>query len=136
MVRQRFGDFGGRRGNADPRRLEGCDFVARPALSARDDRSGVTHAFARRGVLTGDEGSDGLAHLVADALRRGLVSMSHGYGLDLERLGPDGDPGAPQPYSMGNHTGALASADLDYMEPYTGIPRMSSIPVHVNAHKS
>lgn len=71
-----------------------------------------------------------------DALRRGLVSMSHGYGLDLERLGPDGDPGAPQPYSMGNHTGALASADLDYMEPYTGIPRMSSIPVHVNAHKS
>ncbi len=35
---------------------------------------------------------------------------------------------------MGNHTGALASADLDYMEPHTGIPRMSSIPVHVKAH--
>ncbi len=36
---------------------------------------------------------------------------------------------------MGNHTGALASADLDYMEPYTGIPRMSSIPVHVAARE-
>ena len=57
--------------------------------------------------------------------------MSHGYGLDLERLGEDGDPGEPQPFSMGNHTGALASGALDYMEPHTGIPRMSSIPVHV-----
>jgi anaerobic selenocysteine-containing dehydrogenase len=73
--------------------------------------------------------------LVQDSLdlRRGVISMSHGYGLDLERLGPEGDPREPQPGSMGNHTGALASADLDYMEPYTGIPRMSSIPVHVAA---
>jgi anaerobic selenocysteine-containing dehydrogenase len=64
-------------------------------------------------------------------LRRGVISMSHGYGIDLERLGADSDPGEPQAYSMGNHTGALASADLDYEEPHTGIPRMSSIPVHV-----
>jgi anaerobic selenocysteine-containing dehydrogenase len=69
----------------------------------------------------------------ADDLRRGIVSMSHGYGLDLERLEPGADPGEPQPWSMGNHTGALASAELDYMEPHTGIPRMSSIPVHVLA---
>lgn len=66
-------------------------------------------------------------------LRRGVVSMSHAYGLDISRLGEDDDPGAPQPFSMGNHTGALASADVDYMEPYTGLPRMSSIPVHVGA---
>jgi hypothetical protein len=32
---------------------------------------------------------------------------------------------------MGNHTGALASGEFDYEDPYTGIPRMSSIPVHV-----
>jgi anaerobic selenocysteine-containing dehydrogenase len=67
----------------------------------------------------------------SEKLRRGVVSMSHCYGIDLERLGPDGDPGAPQPCSMGLHTGALASADLDYAEPYTGIPRMSAIPVHL-----
>ncbi len=67
----------------------------------------------------------------SDDLRRGVISMSHGYGIDLERLGPDSDPGEPQPFSMGNHTGALASAEFDYQEPYTGIPRMSSIPVHV-----
>ncbi len=69
----------------------------------------------------------------ADDLRRGLVSMSHGYGIDLERLEADSDPGEPQPFSMGNHTGALASAEIDYQEPYTGLPRMSSIPVHVVA---
>jgi len=67
----------------------------------------------------------------SDDLRRGLVSMSHGYGIDLERLGEGSDPGAPQPFSMGNHTGALASGEFDYEEPHTGIPRMSSIPVHV-----
>jgi anaerobic selenocysteine-containing dehydrogenase len=67
----------------------------------------------------------------SEDLRRGVISMSHGYGIDLERLGADGDPGEPQPFSMGNHTGALASPELDYEEPHTGIPRMSSIPVHV-----
>ena len=71
----------------------------------------------------------------ADDLRPGLVSMSHGYGIDLERLGPDSDPGEPQPFSMGHHTGALASAELDYEEPHTGLPRMSSIPVHVIAQE-
>jgi anaerobic selenocysteine-containing dehydrogenase len=71
----------------------------------------------------------------ADDLLRGVVSMSHGYGLDLECLAAGADPGEPQPYSMGNHTGALASGEFDYEEPYTGIPRMSSIPVHVCAEE-
>jgi len=64
-------------------------------------------------------------------LRPGVISMSHSYGIDLESLDPAADQGAPQPYSMGGHTGALASADLDYVEAYSGIPRMSAIPVHV-----
>jgi len=67
----------------------------------------------------------------SEDLRRGVVSMSHGYGIDLERLDAGSDPGEPQAYSMGNHTGALASGEFDYEEPHTGIPRMSSIPVHV-----
>ena len=74
-------------------------------------------------------------HAVVQAsedLRRGIVSMSHGYGIDLDRLEPDAGPGEPQAYSMGNHTGALASGEFDYEEPHTGIPRMSSIPVHVS----
>jgi anaerobic selenocysteine-containing dehydrogenase len=69
----------------------------------------------------------------SEDLRRGIVSMTHSYGIDLEELDPDDKDGAPQPYSMGGHTGALASADLDYMEPFVGIPRMSAIPVHVTA---
>jgi len=64
-------------------------------------------------------------------LRRGVVSMSHAYGIDVGELDPESKEGAPQPYSMGGHTGALASADLDYIEPFTGIPRMSAIPVHI-----
>ncbi|MAG31553.1 MAG: molybdopterin dinucleotide-binding protein [Deltaproteobacteria bacterium] len=67
----------------------------------------------------------------SEDLRRGLVSLSHSYGIDVDRLTADGDPGEPQPFSMGNHTGALASAELDAEEPYTGLPRLSSIPVHV-----
>ena len=67
----------------------------------------------------------------SEDLRRGLVSMSHAYGLDLSKLEPGANPGDPQPFSLGNHTGALSSAELDYEEPYTGLPRMSSIPVHV-----
>jgi len=66
-----------------------------------------------------------------DALRRGLVSMAHCYGIDVDDLDPEMKDGAPQPYSTGGHTGALASADLDYIEPFVGIPRMSAIPVHV-----
>ena len=67
----------------------------------------------------------------AEDLRRGVVSMSHGYGIDLATLAAGADPGEAQPGSMGNHTGALASAEFDYEEPHTGIPRMSSIPVHI-----
>ena len=69
--------------------------------------------------------------LASEDLRRGLVSLSHSYGIDVERLRAGGDPGEPQPFSMGNHTGALASAELDREEPYTGLPRMSAIPVRV-----
>lgn len=67
----------------------------------------------------------------SEDLRRGVVSMSHAYGLDLDRISGENSAAEPQEFSMGNHTGALASADMDYQEPYTGIPRMSSIPVHV-----
>lgn len=67
----------------------------------------------------------------SEDLRPGVISLSHGYGIDLERLDADADPGEPQAFSMGNHTGALVSADLDYEEPHSGMPRMSSIPVHV-----
>jgi anaerobic selenocysteine-containing dehydrogenase len=73
-------------------------------------------------------------HAVAEGsadLRRGVISMSHSYGLDIESLAPGDDPGAPQPYSMGKHTGALVGAKLDYVEPHTGLPRMSAIPIDV-----
>lgn len=55
-------------------------------------------------------------------LRRGLVSMSHSWG-DVPAL----DRAVR---SIGGNTGRLSSVDEDY-EPYTGLPRMSNIPVSV-----
>jgi anaerobic selenocysteine-containing dehydrogenase len=86
-------------------------------LVAITSRRATIHAFAKS----------------EEDLRRGVVSMSHSYGIDVERLDSDSKDGAPQPYSMGGHTGALVSADLDYIEPFSGIPRMSAIPVQIAA---
>jgi anaerobic selenocysteine-containing dehydrogenase len=61
---------------------------------------------------------------VEEGLRRGVISMPHGFG-DLP--GPDGDA---RVRDVGSNTGRLSSVDRDY-DPYTGIPRMSSIPVNV-----
>lgn len=60
----------------------------------------------------------------ADAnLRRGLVSMAHSWGA-----GPDRDAEVRE---IGGNTGRLATVDQDY-ERYTGLPRMSNIPVAVS----
>lgn len=60
----------------------------------------------------------------ADAsLRRGLVSMSHSWGA-----GPDRDGDVRE---IGGNTGRLSSVDEDY-ERYTGLPRMSNIPVEIS----
>ncbi len=57
-----------------------------------------------------------------DNLRRGLVSMTHCWG---------GRPEEDEDYvNIGANTGRLSSVDSDY-EKYTGMPRMSNIPVQV-----
>jgi hypothetical protein len=53
--------------------------------------------------------------------------MPHGFG-DLP--GPDGDARVRE---IGSNTGRLSSVDRDY-DPYTGIPRMSSIPVNIRRY--
>ena len=62
-----------------------------------------------------------------EGLRRGVISMPHGFG-DLP--GPDGDARVRE---IGSNTGRLSSVDRDY-DPYTGIPRMSSIPVNIRRY--
>jgi len=56
-----------------------------------------------------------------EALRPGMISMSHGFGTN---------PGADQPRRTGGNTGRLSSADDGY-DSVTGIPRMGGIPVQV-----
>ncbi|MFK7895161.1 MAG: molybdopterin-dependent oxidoreductase [Myxococcota bacterium] len=57
-------------------------------------------------------------------LRRGLVSMTHSWG--------DGPELDAQVREIGSNTGRLSAVDEDY-ERYTGLPRMSNIPVAVEA---
>lgn len=63
----------------------------------------------------------GVAEAEAD-LRRGVISMAHGFG---EAPGYDGDVRA-----LGSNTGRLTNSTFDF-ERYTGMPRMSAIPVGV-----
>ena len=60
----------------------------------------------------------------APELRRGVVSMPHCFGDH-----PDAEHDL---HAQGSNTGRLTPVDRDY-DPYTGIPRMSTIPVNVTA---
>ncbi len=61
----------------------------------------------------------------APELRRGVVSMAHAFGDAPER--------DAEVRRIGSCTGRLVSADRDF-DPYTGIPRMSAIPVAVSRY--
>lgn len=58
----------------------------------------------------------------AEDVKHGCISMSHAWGTNPDE--------ADDPYAAGGNTGRLSSVDEDY-DPYTGIPRMSTIPVNI-----
>ncbi len=68
----------------------------------------------------------GIAEAEAN-LRRGIVSMPHAFG-DAPTEENDG-----RVREIGSNTGRLTSVERDY-DPYSGIPRMSSIPVRIERH--
>lgn len=72
---------------------------------------------SRRAAITGIVEAD-------SNLRRGLVSMSHCWGDTPETDDRYAD--------IGGNTGRLSSVEYDF-EPYTGLPRMSNIPVRLSA---
>lgn len=55
------------------------------------------------------------------ALRRGTISMAHGFGAN---------PGSDDPLHLGANTGRLISVEDGY-DPVTGLPRMGSIAVQI-----
>jgi anaerobic selenocysteine-containing dehydrogenase len=61
-----------------------------------------------------------------EELRRGVVSMPHAFGDVPER--------DAELRTIGSNTGRLTSVASDY-DPYTGIPRMSDIPVNVRRYQ-
>ncbi|HYH49876.1 MAG TPA: molybdopterin dinucleotide binding domain-containing protein, partial [Acidimicrobiia bacterium] len=60
-----------------------------------------------------------------DSVRRGVVSMSHGFG---DAFDPDADVRA-----VGSNTGRLVAND-DVYDPYSGQPRVSAVPVSIRPH--
>ena len=58
----------------------------------------------------------------APELRRGIVSMAHGFG--------DAPRHDSRLREIGSNTGRLIDNETEY-DPYTGIPRMSAIPVSI-----
>ena len=66
----------------------------------------------------------GIAAIVEEeaGIKRGVISMSHCFGADPEQQGDVRD--------FGSNTGALSSVAHEY-DPYSGIPRMSAIPVRI-----
>src|SRR6266508_6425038 len=61
--------------NLHARGFEGPDLVGSRACTTLDDRAGVSHTFAGRSGLTGDEGDNRLGHLGGNILR-GFIFIS------------------------------------------------------------
>lgn len=88
----------------------------------------------RLGLANGDEvvieseraSIFGIVHAAAD-VRRGTISMAHGFGDTPEHDGRFREIGSP--------TGRLIDNAKDF-DPYTGIPRMSAIPVRISSMPS
>ncbi len=64
----------------------------------------------------------------ADAVRAGVISMAHAFG---DAPLPEYDE---KVRSIGSNTGRLVNVERDY-DRYSGMPRMSAIPVRVKRHR-
>ena len=75
----------------------------------------VVEIRSRRAAITGVVESE-------HTLLSGVIAMTHAWGSNPE---DDGDPLA------GGNTGRLTDNTIDY-DPYSSIPRMSTIPVNIS----
>jgi anaerobic selenocysteine-containing dehydrogenase len=93
-----------------------------PAFMHPEDLEALRVAKGDRLVIRSAHGEVEAMAWPDPGLRRGLVSMSHCWGDSPDLDDPHAEPGA--------NTGRLSSVEVDY-DPYSGIPRMSSIAVDV-----
>src|ERR1051325_2908635 len=77
-VLHRLADVGGRVYDAYARLFERLHLLCGRSLASGDDGSGVAHASSRRRGLSGDEGDDGLRHVLLRE-RRGLLLVRAAY---------------------------------------------------------
>nr|MDT0666320.1 molybdopterin dinucleotide binding domain-containing protein [Micromonospora sp. DSM 115978] len=93
-----------------------------PAFMHPDDLSALGLSDGDEVVVESVRSSIPAIVAVDDTLRRGLVAMSHGFGM-----GPERDD---EYESIGSSTGRLLQIS-DLADPYIGMPRMSNIPIRV-----
>ena len=92
-----------------------------PAYMHPDDMAALGLAEDEPVVIRSPHGAIE-SHVKAEAsLRRGVVSMSHGFGAA---------PGQDDPDRLGGNTGRLLSNEVEF-DPITGLPRMSAVPVRI-----
>ena len=98
-----------------------------PAFLHPDDLAALGVAAGDTVRIESDHASIlGIAE-AAPELRRGVLSMSHAFGDAPERDG--------EYREIGSTTGRLVDTTVEF-DPYTGIPRMSAIPVSVERVES
>ena len=95
-----------------------------PAFMHPDDMSALSLASGQLVEIRSPHGEVTGVVEADDSLRRGLVSMTHAFG-DLPGLNLD-------VRKHGSNTSQLTSVEDDY-DRYSGIPRMSAVPVQVAA---
>lgn len=97
-------------------------FRYNPAFMNPDDMADA--GLAPRDVIEISSARAAIFGIVEPApdVKRGCISMTHAWGRN------PGEEDAP--LAEGSNTGRLTSTDEDF-DPYTGIPRMSTIPVNI-----
>lgn len=92
-----------------------------PAYMSPEELSAMGLQSGDRVTIHSDAGS--IAAIVESdpTVRRGVISMCHGFG---------GDPDQPDYEREGSSTGELISTDRD-LDPINAMPRMSAIPVNI-----
>lgn len=97
-----------------------------PALMHPDDLADLNICDDTEIVIHSRFGSIPAVVKATDRIKRGVVAMHHNWGTAPDKQAPVREVGA--------NTNLLVSSD-DLLQPYTGMPRSSTIPINISEHE-